>query len=169
VEDFGKPDEHELKPADTHGYMWELRTWWHIEEKSGGTYIQVEAIELSPTVPFVLAWIVDPIIHNVPKIFLSHLLAATRKAVAEKQRAQISGSGLAQDFGGMGNSRDASASANFGRDYSQPFSAMNSNMRRASGLPFLEAATSSTRAWSQFFSTPSPRRYKSASVTSAGT
>ena len=72
-------------------------------------------------------------------------------------------------FGGMENSGDVSASVNFGRDYSQPFSAMNSNMRRASGLPFLEAATSSTRAWSQFFSTPSPRRYKSASVTSAGT
>jgi hypothetical protein len=87
VDDFGKPDEHELKPADAHGYMWELCTWWRIEEKSGGAYIQVEAIELSRTVPFVFAWIVDPIIRNVPKMFLSHLLTATRKAIAEKPPA----------------------------------------------------------------------------------
>ena len=169
VENFGKSDERELKPADSHGYMWELCTWWHIEEKSGGTYIQVEAIELSRTVPFVFAWIVDPIIRNVPKTFLSHLLTATRKAVMEKQRSRLSGSGLPQAFGGMEGTGDAPPSANFGRNYSQPFSAINSSMRRASGLPFFEAATSNTRAWSQFFSTPSPRRYKSANVTSAGT
>lgn len=114
VDDFGKADEHELKPAAAHGYMWELCTWWHIEEKFGGTYIQVEAIELSRTVPFVFAWLVDPIIRNVPKTFLAHLLTATRKAVAEKQRAQVSSSGLAENPGGMENRRDAAA-ANYRR------------------------------------------------------
>ena len=84
VENYGKPDERELPPADAHGYMWGLCTWWHIEEKSGGTYIQVEAIELSRTVPFALAWFVNPIIRNVPKTFLSHLLSATRKAVTAR-------------------------------------------------------------------------------------
>ena len=76
VDNFGKPDEHELSPTDSHGYMWRMCTWWHIEEKNGGTYIQVEAIELSRTVPFAFAWIVNPIIRNVPKTFLSHLLSA---------------------------------------------------------------------------------------------
>ena len=169
VDDFGKPSEHELKPAEAHGYLWELCTWWHIEEKSGGTYIQVEAVELSRTVPFVFAWIVDPIIRNVPKTFLSHLLTATRNAVMEKEPARVSSSGLAGNFSRMGSDGNTAAAINSRRPYSQPFSAIYSNMRRASGLPFLEAATSSTRAWSQFFSTPSPRRYKSASVTSAGT
>jgi hypothetical protein len=84
VEDFGKPEERELAPADSRGYLWQLCTWWHIEEKSGGTYIQVEAIELSRTVPFMFAWIVNPVIRDVPKTFLSHLLAATRKAVLAK-------------------------------------------------------------------------------------
>jgi hypothetical protein len=81
VENFGKPEERELAPADSRGYLWQLCTWWHIEEKSDGTYIQVEAIELSRTVPLVFAWIVNPIIREVPKTFLSHLLNATRKAV----------------------------------------------------------------------------------------
>jgi hypothetical protein len=84
VENYGKPEERELPPAASHGYMWGLCTWWHIEEQSGGTYIQVEAIELSRTVPFALAWFVNPIIRNVPKTFLSHLLGATQKAVAAK-------------------------------------------------------------------------------------
>jgi hypothetical protein len=86
VEDFGKPEERELAPADSRGYLWQLCTWWHIEEKFGGTYIQVEAIELSRTVPFMFAWIVNPIIRDVPKTFLSHLLTATRKAVLAKNK-----------------------------------------------------------------------------------
>jgi len=84
VEDFGKPAERELAPTDSRGYLWQLCTWWHVEEKSGGTYIQVEAIELSRTIPFVFAWIVNPIIREIPKTFLSHLLGATRKAVLGK-------------------------------------------------------------------------------------
>ena len=87
VENFGTPNEHELPPADSHGYLWKLCTWWHIEEKDGGTYIQVEAIELSRTVPFAFVWIVNPIIRSVPKTFLSHLLSATQKAVAKKSGA----------------------------------------------------------------------------------
>jgi hypothetical protein len=83
VDNFGTPEEHELTPQYSRGYLWRLCTWWHIEEKNGGTYIQVEAIELSRTVPIAFAWIVNPIIRNVPKTFLSHLLSATQKAVAK--------------------------------------------------------------------------------------
>ena len=87
VEDYGKPGEHELRSADSHGYLWELCTWWHIEERNGGTYIQVEAIELSRSVPFGFGWLINPLIRNVPKTFLSHLLAASRKAVTAKSAA----------------------------------------------------------------------------------
>jgi len=90
VEDFGTPNERELAPVYSRGYLWQLCTWWHIEEKSGGTYIQVEAIELSRTVPFVFAWLVNPVIREVPKTFLSHLLTATRKAVLAKDKSKDS-------------------------------------------------------------------------------
>jgi hypothetical protein len=94
VEDFGKPGEHELRPADSRGYLWELCTWWHIEEKNGGTYIQVEAIELSRTVPFGFGWLINPLIRNVPRTFLSHLLSATKKAVAAKSTSPATVSAL---------------------------------------------------------------------------
>ena len=132
VEDYGKPEERELPPADSHGYLWKLCTWWHIEERDGGTYIQVEAIELSRTVPFLFAWIANPIIRSVPREFLSHLLAATRKAVSAKRSAPKSVSEL----------RGAPPAA----AHSQPCSANCSSMRRASGLPFFDAATRSTWA-----------------------
>ncbi|HKF25400.1 MAG TPA: hypothetical protein VKB24_05475 [Candidatus Acidoferrum sp.] len=86
VEDFGKPEERELAPADSRGYLWRLCTWWRIEERAGGTYMQVEAIELSRTVPLLFAWLVNPIIRDVPRTFLSHLLAATRKAVLAREK-----------------------------------------------------------------------------------
>src|SRR5260221_5128714 len=53
--------------------------------------------------------------------------------------------------------------------YLQPFSAICSSILRASELPFFDAAVSRTVAWAQFFGTPSPRRNRSPSVTSAGT
>src|SRR5262249_15778964 len=90
VEDFGKPEERELSPADSRGYLWQLCTWWRIDAKSAGTYIQGETIELSRTVSFVFAWIVNPIIRDVPKAFLSHLLAATRNAVIGKDDKETS-------------------------------------------------------------------------------
>jgi hypothetical protein len=45
-------------------------------------------------VPFALAWFVNPIIRNVPKTFLSHLLSATRKAVTAKSTPRICASAL---------------------------------------------------------------------------
>jgi hypothetical protein len=157
VEGFSTPQERELSPADAHGYLWSLCTWWHIEEKGRGTYIQVEAIELSRTVPWVFAWIVNPIIRNVPKEFLSRLLASTRKAVTKKSSGAVPKSSATR--------RDDVLAAY----YRQPCSASFSSICRASGLLFLEAATSKTWACAQLFCTPSPRMYRSASVTSAGT
>ncbi|HVO56361.1 MAG TPA: hypothetical protein VMT51_01570 [Dongiaceae bacterium] len=88
VEDFGKPSERELPLNESRGYLWELCTWWHLEEKDGGTYMQVEAIELSRTVPIAFAWLVNPIIKNVPKTFLSRLLSETRTAVEKRRKSK---------------------------------------------------------------------------------
>lgn len=99
VENFGKPEQRELPLAESRGYLWQLCTWWHIEERSGGTYVEVEAIELSRTVPLVFAWLVNPIIRDVPKTFLSHLLAATRKAVRGKgDQPRLTGTAFVSGF-----------------------------------------------------------------------
>ena len=64
-----------------HGYMWRLNSYWRVEQKDGGVYVQNESVSLSRTVPVMLAWIVNPLTKSIPRDLLSRLLNDTRKAV----------------------------------------------------------------------------------------
>jgi hypothetical protein len=77
----GGPDEHERAEGDDHGYMWRLNSYWRIEEKDGGVYIQNESITLSRTVPPLLAWIVSSLVKSIPRDVLTRTLTNTRTAV----------------------------------------------------------------------------------------
>jgi len=79
----GRRDEHELPVGNDHGYMWRLDTYWRIEEKDGGVYIQNESVALTRTVPVLLGWLVDPMIRVIPRNVLSRLLTATRRAIVK--------------------------------------------------------------------------------------
>ena len=81
----GSPDEHERTDGNDHGYMWRLYSYWRLEEKDGGVYVQNESITLTRTVPAMLAWLVNPLLKSIPRDVLSHLLTNTRNAV-EKTR-----------------------------------------------------------------------------------
>ncbi len=81
VVDPGGADEHERTDGGDHGYMWRLCSYWRIEEKDGGTYIENESITLSRTVPFMLGWLIDPLTKSIPRDVLEHSLTDTRNAV----------------------------------------------------------------------------------------
>lgn len=81
VADFGTPAEHERTDGKDHGYMWRLNSYWRLEEKDGGIYVQIESISLSRTVPVLFAWIVNPLTKSIPRDVLSRTLTNTRKAV----------------------------------------------------------------------------------------
>lgn len=87
VADFNQPSEHELPVGNDHGYVWRYETYYHLEEKDGGVYVQVESILLSRTVPTFLAWLVNPLIESIPSHVLSDLLGDTRKAVLARRRS----------------------------------------------------------------------------------
>jgi hypothetical protein len=80
----GSPDEHELTGGSDHGYMWRLSSYWRIEEKDGGVYVQNESITLSRTVPALLAWVVNPLVKSIPRDVLFHTLTNTRNAVLKR-------------------------------------------------------------------------------------
>jgi len=84
VEDAGKPNEHELPVGNDHGYVWRLYSYWRIEQNDGGVYIQVESIGLSRTIPWEIAWLVNPLVRSVPRSVLSGFLEDTRRAVEGK-------------------------------------------------------------------------------------
>lgn len=83
LENAGKPEEHELPVGKDHGYIWRLYSYWRVEEKDGGVYVQVESIALSRSIPWVLAWLINPLTKSVPREILSHLL---RLAAQPSQR-----------------------------------------------------------------------------------
>jgi len=88
VVDVGKPSERELPVGNDHGYIWQLYSYWRIEVKDDGVYIEVESIGLSRTVPWEIAWLVTPLIRSIPKKVLSDLLDKTRIAVKSAAQSQ---------------------------------------------------------------------------------
>jgi hypothetical protein len=95
VADAGKPTEHELTDGKEHGYMWRMNSYWKVEQRDGGVYIQAESIGLTRGVPFLYAWLVDPFLKSLPKQYLTDLLVLTRKAVLA-DRGAAAGNGYPQ-------------------------------------------------------------------------
>jgi hypothetical protein len=74
-------EEREKTPGDDDGFLWRMETWWRMEERDGGVYVQNEVVSLTRNIPMGLAWIVEPFVTKIPKETLEFTLQATRKAV----------------------------------------------------------------------------------------
>jgi hypothetical protein len=81
VENPGKSDEREKAPGDDGGFLWRMETWWRMEERDGGVYVQSEVASLTRDIPTGLGWLVGPFVTSIPKETLVFTLEATRKAV----------------------------------------------------------------------------------------
>lgn len=77
----GSRNEHALSPADGHGFLWRMNTYWGYEQRDGGLYIQVESVSLSRSIPMGLGWAVGPFIESIPHDSLEFTLQATVKAL----------------------------------------------------------------------------------------
>ncbi|MGB6683165.1 MAG: hypothetical protein WBH24_05910, partial [Candidatus Acidiferrum sp.] len=86
VENPGAHDEREKKPGDDGGFLWRMETWWRMEERDGGVYVQSEVASLTRDIPTGLGWLIGPFVTSIPKETLLFTLDATRKAVESKSR-----------------------------------------------------------------------------------
>jgi hypothetical protein len=84
VRNPGEPDEHELPVGKDHGYLWRLNSYWRIEEKDGGVYLQIESVALTRTVPAIFTWIV----HSLSRSVVANLLNSTVKAVNDHSASE---------------------------------------------------------------------------------
>jgi hypothetical protein len=87
VENPGKSDEREKPPGDDGGFLWRMETWWRMEERDGGVYVQSEVASLTRDIPAGLGWLIGPFVTSIPKETLAFTLNATRKAVEERAKA----------------------------------------------------------------------------------
>jgi len=88
VENPSKPKEREKPREEDNGFMWGMETWWRMEEKNNGVYVQSEVVSLSRDVPAGLGWMIGPFVTAVPKESLTLTLEATRKAVLARLRSK---------------------------------------------------------------------------------
>jgi hypothetical protein len=81
VENAGGPNEKEKPPGDDDGFLWRMETWWRMEGRDGGVYVQSEAVTLTRDIPTGLGWLIEPFITKIPQETLQFTLQATRQAV----------------------------------------------------------------------------------------
>lgn len=79
----GTPQEKPKPAGEENGFMWNLNTYWRFAERDGGTYIQCESLTLTRDVPFALAWIIRPIVTQMPRESLTFTLAKARTALTK--------------------------------------------------------------------------------------
>ncbi len=91
VQNAGEKDERELPVGHDRGFLWRMNSYWRVEERDGGLYLQDESIVLTRRVPAIMAWIVNPLLESIPRALLSKLLFGTRDGMdrRDSSRSQI--------------------------------------------------------------------------------
>jgi hypothetical protein len=90
VDNPGTPKEKEKTPGDDNGFMWRMETWWRLEERDGGVYVQNEVVSLSRDIPVGLGWMIEPFVTSIPKESLAFTMEATRRSVVPRKNATAS-------------------------------------------------------------------------------
>jgi hypothetical protein len=77
----GTSREHALSPAEEHGFLWRLNTYWSYEERDGGLYLQIEAVSLTRAIPSGLGWVVRPYVESIPRESMEFTLRSACSAL----------------------------------------------------------------------------------------
>ena len=85
VKNYGETQETERPAGEGLGFLWRLNSYWHIEQRDGGVYLEMRSISLTRGIPFGLSFIVKPMITDLPKESLVSTLEKTRKAILDRQ------------------------------------------------------------------------------------
>jgi hypothetical protein len=82
----GTPAERALTPAEGHGFLWLLNTYWSCEQRDSGLYLQIESVSLTRSIPTGLRWAVRPFLQSVPRDSLEFTLRSTLTALRNSER-----------------------------------------------------------------------------------
>ena len=84
VADYGKPNQHTLPEDHGPGYVWRSVIVTRLEQRDGGTYVEMEVIALSRGIPVEFRWLVQPLAEHLPRNIVSGMLRDTGNAVSQK-------------------------------------------------------------------------------------
>lgn len=77
----------ELPVGTGHGFLWRLNSYWLLEPRPDGVYIECRSISLSRAIPAVLDWIIRPMVTSVPRESLHNTLDATVRSLGKQHPA----------------------------------------------------------------------------------
>jgi len=80
IEDYGKPNQHELPPGTGSGYLWRLNGYWRLEQRDGGVYLECETVSLTRALPPIIGALFASATHTIEREGLIGTLKATRDA-----------------------------------------------------------------------------------------
>jgi hypothetical protein len=87
VDNPGSKSEKEIPPGKDDGFLWRMETWWRMQEKDGGVYVQNQTVSLTRGIPAGLSWAVEPFVTAIPKESLEFTLGAIRRTVLSKSKS----------------------------------------------------------------------------------
>ena len=74
----GTPSEHELPPGQDRGFLWRLNSYWRYQQAGAGVIAECESLTLSRPIPYVLTYLVRPIVRTTARESLARTLASLR-------------------------------------------------------------------------------------------
>ena len=86
VENAGTASEKALAEGEGTGFLWAMNSYWRLEERDGGVYMECEAITLSRAVPFGMGALINPILQSFAEESLQKTLDETRQAISYKPK-----------------------------------------------------------------------------------
>jgi hypothetical protein len=81
VQDPDTPNAKEKPVGHDSGFLWRLNSYWRLEQKDGGVYVQCEAVSLTRDIPYGVKWLVAPFVTTIPRESLMNTMNATKAAV----------------------------------------------------------------------------------------
>ena len=77
----------ELPAGTGHGFLWRMNSYWLIEPRANGVYLECRSISLSRSIPAALDFLIRPMITSVPRESLSKTMDATIRAMGKQHPA----------------------------------------------------------------------------------
>ena len=78
LENAGTRDEREKPVGNDRGFLWRLNVYWRYQEAAGGVLMECEIVALSRSIPFLMRWMVAPIVNREGRSALLNMLHAMR-------------------------------------------------------------------------------------------
>jgi hypothetical protein len=85
VRNAGETDEEVLQQGEGLGFLWAMNSYWRVEQRDGGVYIECEVVTLARSIPFGMGALLLTTIESFASESLENTLKEKQRAVRSSQ------------------------------------------------------------------------------------